>query len=605
MQKDFELQDMSGIPPTPSILGPDKSGSPSLSDLEVKSDKVAQGKLTQMPPVGEWDLDFDAEQLSPPLASEADKTNKQIAIVVGEAPPLEAVQVDVKEVPIDVKDIEEIRELLENKAGDLSTQQLLSEALKKISDLNLEGCKAEIVSTLKGSPRPEVETFSVPSAPGEAYYKIGVTYQIKVTKDGKDVKGFEKLDIEREIYTTSKTPEGAIFAANDFKRTVVELAKAHSDPAYKGIEFDDKKKDDVMKQKSFKFNYVYNAEGKPTALQSIQADNKEKTELKVKADPDAKEFAYYRDLKTQELHRIKKSDAAATFTGQAIYGTEEEALLNTPYVIKDDSPYERIASGKTFDQQIGAIKEEIKKREAEMHEIKSAFIKQPRLKLFSSPHETVEFKQLQANLAYEKAEKDGKKVPPEDMKMLSPAKQKEIELAKQAEELSKLEKLVKQLDEKLDSNPSYQIPTDDEKSKKVLKFIEKMTDQYKDKPEVKGKPLIAQLHACLKFKQQESKDLASELSSAKDAVNLEKRKMNDAIVKFQNANLVLQSNLELLIKIKQGASDKAKEPTATEESRQIAENIGKSISDKEIDDLRATIEENKKFLAKIEPKVTP
>ena len=209
--------------------------------------------------------------------------------------------------------------------------------------------------------------------------------------------------------------------------------------------------------------------------------------MKVKADPEASKYVYLRDLKTQELQRVEK-DQSESFTGQAFYASEEEALLKAPYVIKDDSPFDRLQKSSSVDQQIEAIKEGIRKKEAELAEIKAVFIKEPRLKLLFSAEETIQFRQQIANLAYERDEEVNEEE-------LSPHMQRQIKLTEnlmqgleEAEGEDKLEADLKILQEQMklfDKKAGKQISKSARK-KLTKEAMEVLSDVIQRYPTEKG-----------------------------------------------------------------------------------------------------------------------
>lgn len=624
----------------PDILKAPKPLSVELTGQEVAVDDLAQQIFARIEEEIPDDRELDGSPA--PQRKEDDKAdqvagkllqpNAQLQVKVEEdLVPAAAAQAPAAPAPAVPKNpaatIQAIEELAKNDNDTLSTQQVLSEILLKV---RADGYQAEIVSKLKGSPKFEVETFSVDSAPGETFYKVGVSYEIKVQLGhGQE----ETLVIERDIYTTSKTPEGAISTANNFKETVVNLAKASSDPAYRGrfeafAGLEDGKKKAVMGQRSFKFNYDYDKEGNPVSLRSIYASDKDKKEidLEVKKDPEASKYVYYRDLKTQELRRVER-DQPETFTGQAIYGSEEEALLKAPFVIKDDSPFDRLEKSSTVDQQIEAIKEGIKKKEAELAEIRAAFINEPRLKLLFSAEETTEFKQALANLAYERDEEVNEEE-------LSPAMQNQIKLTeKLMEELPELDELkgktdkpetdLKILEAALDRKRGRTKKTTKAEGETIKEVMNAMKDEYPDDPVLnlqKSAKFVDKLERCIELKKEELKHLGisrrqekekeiaalrEEIKKAEDKTKVEKRDLNDQLAKFQNVSQALENDLVQLQKLKAGASAKLQDPQATKEAQQVARSVDKQITDKEISELEAAVEKNDDFIEDILEKLHP
>ena len=225
--KRVEPVDISGIP---AVKEPQPL-SVALTEQEQAVDHVAQELFLHIEEEIPDDLEFSG---SPPLERNEDDKADLVAkgllqVNVEEDPaqpaapaaaaqnnPAAAVKKDA------VAMIQAVKDLAKNDNDALSTQQVLSEILLKVK---ADGYQAEIVSKLKGSPNFQIEPFSVDSAPGETFYKVGVSYEIKVQLGiGQE----ETVVIEREIYTTSKTPENAISTANHFKETVVNLARASS-----------------------------------------------------------------------------------------------------------------------------------------------------------------------------------------------------------------------------------------------------------------------------------------------------------------------------------------------------------------------------------------
>lgn len=425
--------------------------------------------------------------------------------------------------------INKIKDLALNNPGSLSTQALMSEILKEAAKLG-----SDYHLDIKSTINPKLETFTVPSAPGDAYYKVGVAYQLTLTKNGQKVGDIP--DIQRDIYTTSKTADGAMVAANDFKRTVIELAKASADPDnYKGRfkfkELGPAERDEVLKQKSFKFKYNFSSDGKPTGLLSIHGldANQKDIDLLTGSDPDASNFIYYHDDKNQ-VQRLEKAKAG-TMTGKAIYGSEEEALLNLKLEISDKDPFDRISKSQSLDQQLSEIKDRIKKKEESLAQIKGHFIQKGLL----SSSETKEFKTFIADQAHEK----GKNIPEKD---LSPEMRRKLEL-----------------DKKLKQSTSGNAILDD----------------------------------------QAVKSLTDELSQVNSKIQNDRAIFLKHYASFQKEISDLQKDLTLLENIKKGATAKTADATATDQVQQIATHIGQSITDKEIDTLKKLIAEHQKTIGEI------
>lgn len=590
-----------------------------LSPVEDLTDSLVGQILGGNVEIEEIDRAISASKVPASPPGVVDATKQQFAVQVGPAPAAAAtpasggtpVMVQVDEISTD--EVQAIKDLVENNPNSLSTQALLGDVLTEIVKINSD-YKIEIKAAFAGSPTPEVKAFTVPSAPGDTYYQLEVTYKITVkTKDGKEVK-VDIPDLKREIYTTATTQETAIVAANDMKETVINLAMATVDPKYKArFENFDKTKDEAMKQRIFRINYSYDREGNPTALKSIQVGDSDKksTDLMFKGDPKAGEYIYYRDLKTQEMHRIKTAKLTE-YAGKAIYGTEQEALLNTPFVVKDDKPYERLEKSDNYDRQISDIKERIKKREDEIAELKSHFIHKPAFyQVFSSPADAPAFKQLLANLRFEK----GEAVPEEE---LSPAKQQEIQfkgLLKQMGSKKDIEQDLKKLDAQLvqmkggqDSagndvvgDPLAPIADDVEDLMEEISSLD--PDFFQQTPAPTD---MQRLEKCIELKEaqlNEVEELEQGIAQAKKAVNKKKSDLNNDFARLQKLLQALDSDVELLAKIKQGASDRSQDPATAGAALERAKAVLALISEKETTALEASAEASRQFIDELAQKL--
>lgn len=404
-------QVVSHQPETETILNvsPQETG---LNPADEKAQAVGQSVIDQIqqlaanpsPPV-----EIKAKEGAPPPSS---PLPPPAALSPSPAIPLTDQQV--------LQKIDHIKDLAQNNSGSLSSQALLGEILKEVTQL---GTGFNLIIT--PSLNPKLETFTVPSAPGDAYYKVGISYELMLTKDGNKIGSGDIPTIERDIYTTSKTTEGALFAANDFKKTIVELAKMSSDQSYKG-RFDNfktsgqAKLDEALKQRTFKFSYNFDEKGVPRSLLSIHGsdNNKSEIDLMVSPDSEASKYIYYHDDKGQ-VQRLEKA-SAGTLSGKAIYGSEEEALLNLRIQIDEKDPFKRLAESQNLDQQLADIKARIKRKVETLAESKALFMSK---KLFSFS-DTQEFKDVVTNLAY----KPGAKEQTADMK-------KKLQLGQQLNQL--------------------------------------------------------------------------------------------------------------------------------------------------------------------------
>lgn len=485
--------------------------------------------------------------VSPKVASASEQQNvppqekKQLVEHVGQEALKNAPKAAGNANSLSDKQIKAIQKLVKNKKGDLTTQKVLSRILKKIKAAG-PGYEAEIVAVFKGNQKPQVKGFTLPSAPGKLFYKLGVSYQINVKASGKKVHALSIPKIRREIFTTATNPEEAVLAAQDYKETIIDLALKSSGQKVKGrfdrlskLQGKDEKR--AMKQKSFTFHYARDFEGIPTALSTIGVTKGKKTiDIEVKSDSHSNDYIYCRDLKKQELRRVKKN-TSKTLTGKAIFATEYEALLHAPYRLKEKAPYRRLETSNTFEEQISAIKNDIKKKSIEMERIKEKFIQKPYFSFISKPIETVEFKQMIANLQFEK----GASIPEKE---LSPTVRQELTL-----------------------------------QKKIAKIG-------------KGQDVS-----------QERAMLFQQLKATREKIMLEKRDFNNAFDAFQTGIQALKNQLKIVQKIKSGAAAKRDDLSATKGARALASHIFDSISGKEIDDLKQKIQTHQQFADKVLPRI--
>jgi hypothetical protein len=429
-----------------------------------------------------------------------------------------------------------------------------------------------------------------------------VTYTIKkLTKsDGSTVDLADPLVMTREIYTTCKKdkPEEAILTAHAFKKTVVDLAQAKADPAYGGqIKVaDPAKADDIMKQKSFKFGYSY-TEGTLPVLKSIKTEGN--IALQYTKPVKDEEHVYSRKLGSEKVKLVPRAEAA--YTGRVIYASEEEKLV-ARYRLKDEAPFERFANCTTnadADQKLDMIKNAIMKREEEMAGIKAKFIISS-YNPFTKGNETDEFKQLQANLDYERAVEK-----PEDLTKLSPAMQnliaKEKEKAELELDLGAKQNIESELQELKNAAADPSASINDATS--ILMYSIGLAHEADFSSLTNDSE---KLQKCIDIKEAELDKftkLETDLSALKEKTDAEKSKMNADIAKFQHGHHVLEHNLETLKKIKVGAEAKElSDPLASNEARAVAQHVKKSLT-AEITRLEAAINENADFLNKTIPKL--
>lgn len=296
------------------------------------------------------------------------------------------------------KAAQKITDLIAAEGTILSTQALLGKILgsPEIKKLREDkGFVVEIEAKIKGDPQFEVEPFTTPSDPDKTYYKTDVSYKIKLFKNGLKVDDWAGAKIDREIYTTSTNPSEAILAANDFKNTIVNLAKINSgDTTVQSLTLKDEIKDDVMKQKSFKFQYSYH-NGKISSLKEIHFGEKNLYNKEA-----IKDHMFYRGLGTQRLETIKK-DEQRGYTGYEIYASETEALLSAPFKIIQDAKadYTRMLGSSNIEQQIQDIKDQLVKKEAEISELKKNFVNDSWTSALRSDKFQEDFKQIEKKIA--------------------------------------------------------------------------------------------------------------------------------------------------------------------------------------------------------------
>jgi len=492
--------------------------------------------------------------------------------------------------------IARIKELAQETDSDRSTQEKLKDILTLGKELG-EDYEIRIDSVLDKNNEGQyrTETFFAQSRPDDTYYKISVSYEIEIMKkaggedDGVQQEDLSIPSIKREIYTTSKTPEGAIVAANDFAKTVIHLAKRGSNSSY-NEGFDDYP-DDALKLRAFRFNYNYD-NGRPTRLLSIESIEKDKKEIKMTAKKE-NEYFYYRDLGTNETKRSKRSEMG-DLKGKAIYGSEIEALLEASYVVSDDSIYERIEGSKAPAILISEIKEGIKKREVEIETLKAIFVKQG---LLQSGKMSEGFQQFLLDV--DRAA--GNDIPEEN---LSPGMKELIGLENMLAQglvdknaLEEDQDKLKELQVRLHDDPLASIDQD------TLDIIEMMIRTYDGGSALEPAVVQQKLEWCLEMTEMrlnEFDQIEKKVKAAKDVLVQKHKEFYNGLVALKRGTALLQSELDRLILLREGAANKMTDVTATEEALQKASAIFEAVTEKDLGELKKSISASESIIDKIQ-----
>lgn len=519
--------------------------------------------------------------------------------------------------------IQKIKDLVNAPDATKSTQEILKEVMVLGRDLGADyNIRIESVLDKNKEGKFKAETFSSKSRPDDTFYKVGIRYEIRITKkaggkaDGVVDSDLDIPAIERDIYTTSKTPEGAIVAAKDFTKTVIHLAKRASDPSYKeGFENYDKV-DDALKMRSFRFNYHYE-NGRPLFLDSISGGQKGKPEIEMRLKQE-KDYFYYRDLGTNELKRIKKSESGPV-EGRAIYGSETEALLESPYVVSDASIFERIAGSSSPGQQISDIKERIKKTEQELADLKALFAHQG---FVHSGEDASQFRQFLADRDYAKGKQISENELSQEMQDFIGLQERIQKNSALAQELGLYDKLNDELESLLHQQEAYpddqfSLNLDDLTDVDLKQIIDSILRGHQGDPAFEGidRTKIGKkaFERCLEIKREEialHKDengegiaLKAEYVEAKKKLDLKHKEFYNKLAAIERGNAQLLSELERLKQLRSSAEAEMYEPTATDEARQTASMIFDSVSEKELAKLEASTSKNRDFIKRLYEKL--
>lgn len=295
--------------------------------------------------------------------------------------------------------------------ADLSTQELLRKfinSMKKTPRALPNSLK--IKSKFQADPQGKVVVEPYPlkiDGKEKIFYKVQAKYTLEMTVNG----SIEKVELNRPIYTTATTPELAILAASQYKAMVTDLAKDPLDTStsytnskvdgYDSLSVDKKRL--IQKERSFRFHFSYDTDGKPKKVDYVQADLPNQPQpIKLNWNPKPKRPSsssslpkeYKRDLSSFELKRLDPIPNRSI--REFIYSSKEEALFDTPYVIKmeGNTAYEYVSK---HSERIGEIAEKIKEKEKEFEEILEKF-KQKAFFFSKDKQETQAYRELQASV---------------------------------------------------------------------------------------------------------------------------------------------------------------------------------------------------------------
>lgn len=214
---------------------------------------------------------------------------------------------------------------------------------------------------------------------GQTCHKVEAMYSVII--DSADGSGKKTISFKKAMFTNADTPEMAIRMAADTMHKIGELAKLGVVPS----EFDNNP--DFEKGAShanhFYLNYSYKADGSISGLSSfgvMSADNK-KIEHQVAANPN--KYIYDAKSNTYEVSHTPQS-RENLLPGQVILDTEAEALMHKQgYRIANENLAGQMQQGKSAQEIVGKIKDEIQKKEEEFTALKATIIKEPGWKVVS------------------------------------------------------------------------------------------------------------------------------------------------------------------------------------------------------------------------------
>jgi hypothetical protein len=455
-----------------------------------------------------------------------------------------------------------------------STQSILGRIVNKLQGLYPDK-KVTIEAEFETSGGyPATESYKIPDDPNpdNRYYRIKVTYTVKV--EGEDVSTIKPID--RVIKTNATTPENAVLIASKFKDNVIQIAENFGTPP-EGIS--SKQYEELKSQRTFGFNFDKDAAGRPVSLRSIVTAGKPKEnsiEFKLKQNPRKADF-YALDLETGRYDAINREDRIKRGkTGKtAYYETEEEAILNARYTVKNENFLDRLKNGsKPFQQNIEDLKELIERDEKELGKVKKAFFDHRLFDLFRGKT-TKEFKQYIAGREYEEKEAST------DFENLSPTMQEYVNTKRKLEEwdrvhqdddiqqkveLEFLKKMAVELapakkteeEEKVKTDVTKKVITDKDALDKLKQLADKYNVTNSDEYNLSFvKTLLAEVNK----ESQAREPLSQKVNELKSAILEEQASFNSALTKLHALNNKLERQFEQLQQVKKElvvGSDEAK-----------------------------------------------
>lgn len=271
-----------------------------------------------------------------------------------------------------------INRLVTNANQNESSQSVLSKMFAQCQQ-QWPGCEVEIVSTLdNANGANSLGTFTANE--GHDYFKIGVSYEVRVTRPGingaQAKEEFTSQPLKREIFTSVRANTAnaaiAVLVANEFKKTVAELAQGgHGVAGRFDSQLTPQVRNDLLAQRSFRFNFNYDEHNKPVALSTVHANIPGKQNFKLTVPQQENDgVVWYRDGRNQ-LQKMDIANHQPLILGRPVYGSEVEALLSTPAAIIFTARFDQDKSLADYKREVQTIKSEIDKNVKKTDEVKT------------------------------------------------------------------------------------------------------------------------------------------------------------------------------------------------------------------------------------------
>lgn len=468
-----------------------------------------------------------------------------------------------------------IREKLTQGDSNLSTQKLLGHIVKQLREL---GYEPTIESQLAKSDDISfgLEKYTLPSSPDEAYYKIPVSYTIKVA--GEDL---QLPNLQRVIFTTSTDSETALSAANRLKETVTNIAMGKTEKLDGYEKLDDEKRSELNDQRTFSFRFSYNVAGQPTALLSVLVETKNKETLEFKVKEEKSKYEYLHTFGSTEIIKVEKGKILPK-AGQTVFATEEEALAKIPYTVKDHDYFDRLENKKKpLGEHIELIEADIKNIERRLSVVKESFKKDAVFNWFRGK-KTQEFKEMLANISAEASLANGGNI---DMTPLSPSMRNYV--------------LARHELKQFNGNPTddlYQLQAIKDRSAEGMNAEDLLLLHTLASHHQLDNPTLDQLIEVTTKENEKLNDLKKEIQHLQLAIANEQAPLNAKLTEMQKLKYQLSIEVDHLETIRKGAQEIVNDPSKPQEAKAIANKALADLTQTKIDRLKQKGETHQKFI---------